>query len=117
MMALEQVLATVGRVNRHDLTVWIERRWVRPHHEAGGYVFTELDVARVTLDLRGEGASPRGPRRRSGAGHGSCARNAAALNGAARREPPARGDSTVRGDSGSDRSTDRTVICPMTLWL
>jgi chaperone modulatory protein CbpM len=54
MMALEQVLATVGRVDRHDLTMWIERRWVRPHHEAGGYVFTELDVARITLicDMR-----------------------------------------------------------------
>jgi chaperone modulatory protein CbpM len=54
MMALEQVLATVGRVDRQDLTVWIERRWVRPHHAAGGYVFTEMDVARVTLicDMR-----------------------------------------------------------------
>jgi chaperone modulatory protein CbpM len=56
MMALEleQVLATVGRVSRHDLTLWIERRWVRPHHEGGGYVFTELDVARITLicDMR-----------------------------------------------------------------
>jgi chaperone modulatory protein CbpM len=49
MMALEQVLAVVGRVDRQDLTLWIERRWVRPHHEGGGYVFTELDVARVTL--------------------------------------------------------------------
>lgn len=54
MMALEQVLATVGRLDRRDLTVWIERRWVRPRHEAGGYLFTDLDVARVTLicDMR-----------------------------------------------------------------
>jgi chaperone modulatory protein CbpM len=54
MMVLEQVLATVGRVDRQDLAVWIERRWVRPQHESGGYVFTEMDVARVTLicDMR-----------------------------------------------------------------
>jgi len=54
MMALEQVLATVGRVDRRDLTLWIERRWVRPHHEAGRYIFTDLDVARITLicDMR-----------------------------------------------------------------
>jgi chaperone modulatory protein CbpM len=54
MMALEQVLATVGRLDRRELTVWIERRWVRPRHEAGGYLFTDLDVARVTLicDMR-----------------------------------------------------------------
>ena len=49
MMALEQVLAAVGRIDRRDLILWIERRWVRPQHEAGGYVFTDLDVARVTL--------------------------------------------------------------------
>jgi chaperone modulatory protein CbpM len=54
MMVLEQVLATVGRVDRQDLAVWIERRWVRPQHGSGGYVFTEMDVARVTLicDMR-----------------------------------------------------------------
>ena len=54
MMALEQVLATVGRLDRRDLTVWIERRWVRPRHEGGGYLFSDLDVARVTLicDMR-----------------------------------------------------------------
>lgn len=54
MMALEQVLATVGRLDRRDLTIWIERRWVRPRHEGGGYLFSDLDVARVTLicDMR-----------------------------------------------------------------
>jgi chaperone modulatory protein CbpM len=54
MMALEQVLAAVGRVDRRELTIWIERRWVRPRHESGGYLFSDLDVARVTLicDMR-----------------------------------------------------------------
>jgi chaperone modulatory protein CbpM len=54
MMALEQVLAAVERVDRRDLTIWIERRWVRPRHEGGGYLFSDLDVARVTLicDMR-----------------------------------------------------------------
>jgi chaperone modulatory protein CbpM len=54
MMALEQVLAAVGRVDQRDLTIWIERRWVRPRHEAGSYLFSDLDVARVTLicDMR-----------------------------------------------------------------
>jgi chaperone modulatory protein CbpM len=49
MMALEQVIAAVGRIDRRDLDLWIERRWVRPHHGPGGYDFTEIDVARINL--------------------------------------------------------------------
>jgi len=49
MMALEQVIAAVGRIDRRDLDLWIERRWVRPHHGPGGYAFTEIDVARINL--------------------------------------------------------------------
>lgn len=54
MIEFDAVLVAVAHVSRRDLTVWIERRWVRPQHEPGGYRFTDMDVARVALirDLR-----------------------------------------------------------------
>ncbi|WP_431859059.1 chaperone modulator CbpM [Azospirillum sp.] len=53
-MDIAQVLASCRRVNAGDLTLWIERRWIRPHHEGAGWSFTEVDVARIELicDLR-----------------------------------------------------------------
>ena len=53
-MDVGQVLANCRRATAGDLTLWIERRWVRPHHEAAGWSFTEVDVARIELicDLR-----------------------------------------------------------------
>lgn len=53
-IGFDEVLASCRRVSSGDLTLWIERHWVRPHHEATGWTFSEIDVARVELicDLR-----------------------------------------------------------------
>ncbi len=53
-IGFDEVLATCRRVSSGDLTLWIERRWIRPHHESTGWIFSEIDVARVELicDLR-----------------------------------------------------------------
>jgi len=37
------------RIERMVLETWIERRWVLPTTEGGGYIFSETDVARVEL--------------------------------------------------------------------
>lgn len=43
-------------VERVELTTWIERRWVRPQSSSAGWVFDEVDQARITLihELRDE---------------------------------------------------------------
>ncbi|HYG90882.1 MAG TPA: chaperone modulator CbpM [Azospirillum sp.] len=53
-MGFDEVLTTCRRVSSGELTLWIERRWVRPHHEGAGWTFSEIDVARIELicDLR-----------------------------------------------------------------
>jgi len=53
-IGFDEVLASCRRISSGDLTLWIERRWIRPHHEGSGWTFTEIDVARVELicDLR-----------------------------------------------------------------
>ena len=50
----DEVLAVCRRVQAADLTLWVERHWVRPQHQAGGFVFSAADVARIELicDLR-----------------------------------------------------------------
>ncbi len=50
----EEVLMVCRRVTAQDLTVWVERHWVRPQHEGGALLFSEADVARVEMicDLR-----------------------------------------------------------------
>jgi chaperone modulatory protein CbpM len=55
MMTLSEVLTMVGRVDRVELTQWIEAGWVAPERRgAEDPAFSELDVARVCLicDLR-----------------------------------------------------------------
>ena len=55
MMTLSEVVRLLGRVDRVELTQWIEAGWVVPaRREAGEPEFSELDVARVCLicDLR-----------------------------------------------------------------
>jgi len=55
MATLEQVVRSC-RVERVELTRWIEQRWVRPQETTAGYSFDEVDEARVTLirELREE---------------------------------------------------------------
>jgi chaperone modulatory protein CbpM len=56
MIALETLLRQVRGLEATELEQWIEARWVRPEHVASGYVFHEIDVARVHLivELRHE---------------------------------------------------------------
>jgi hypothetical protein len=39
----------VHRIERIKLQAWIEQRWVRPASTAAGYVFDEIDEARIAL--------------------------------------------------------------------
>jgi chaperone modulatory protein CbpM len=55
MMTLSEVVTTVGRVDRVELTQWIEAGWVSPERpEPDEPRFSDLDIARVCLicDLR-----------------------------------------------------------------
>jgi chaperone modulatory protein CbpM len=55
MRTLSEVVVVVGRVDRVELTRWIEFGWVHPETRPGTEpVFSDLDLARVCLicDLR-----------------------------------------------------------------
>ncbi len=54
MMNERDVVATVRRVELHELRLWISEGWIRPVSSDGGPVFDDLDVARIRLvcDLR-----------------------------------------------------------------
>jgi chaperone modulatory protein CbpM len=55
MITLTEVVVLVGRIDRVELTAWIERGWVKPGEQtADEPVFSEIDVARIHLicDLR-----------------------------------------------------------------
>lgn len=56
MIALDALLRQVRGLDAAELEQWITARWVRPERVAGGYVFHEIDVARVYLivELRHE---------------------------------------------------------------
>ena len=56
MIALDALLLQVRGLDAAELEQWIEARWVRPERVAGGYLFHEIDVARVHLivELRHE---------------------------------------------------------------
>ena len=49
MISFEAVIRLIGGVGDDELRRWIEERWVRPESGAQGYVFHEVDVARVRL--------------------------------------------------------------------
>lgn len=49
MIDERDLLARVSGLRRETLHVWIERGWVAPVREGGGYAFREIDVARVRL--------------------------------------------------------------------
>ena len=48
MISLDEMVRR-HRVERMELTAWVERRWVRPRTEAEGLLFDEADEARVVL--------------------------------------------------------------------
>ena len=48
MTNFEEILR-LHRIQRVELTGWIEQRWVRPRETAEGYVFDEVDEARIEL--------------------------------------------------------------------
>jgi chaperone modulatory protein CbpM len=56
MIAFDSVLRQVRGLDRTELEQWIEARWVLPERVPSGYVFHEIDVARVHLivELRHE---------------------------------------------------------------
>jgi chaperone modulatory protein CbpM len=51
MIGFDAVIALVGGLEERELRRWIEERWVRPEPADGGYLFGEVDVARVRLIL------------------------------------------------------------------
>jgi len=54
MMQLTTVTALFADLPAQELTGWIERGWVQPETGESGWVFQEIDIARVRLihDLR-----------------------------------------------------------------
>jgi chaperone modulatory protein CbpM len=49
MMEEKEILGRFKGLRRGTLRVWIERGWVKPGRDRGGYRFREIDVARVEL--------------------------------------------------------------------
>ena len=57
MMRFDAIVALFPDLDSVELSDWIEHRWIQPEPaEGGGWVFHEIDVARVRLiyDLRRE---------------------------------------------------------------
>lgn len=54
MISIDILVAQTSGLERQDLERWILNEWVRPERQSGGFVFQEIDVARVKLirDLR-----------------------------------------------------------------
>ena len=49
MMGKKKILSRYTDLQRETLHVWIERGWVMPERDRGGYCFREIDVARAGL--------------------------------------------------------------------
>ncbi len=49
MIALEALLGQFSGLDRIELLRWVENRWVLPERQGGGWVFREVDIARVEL--------------------------------------------------------------------
>ena len=54
MIAFDEVLVRVRGLERRELARWVENRWVLPERHGEGWVFHDVDVARVELifDMR-----------------------------------------------------------------
>jgi chaperone modulatory protein CbpM len=51
MIAFEELLHRLRGLERHDLTRWIENRWVLPEPRGQTWIFHDVDIARVELIL------------------------------------------------------------------
>ncbi len=53
-MRIQAVAALFADLNESELTIWVERGWVRPEPTDSDWTFHDIDVARVRLihDLR-----------------------------------------------------------------
>jgi len=51
MIDIDGIVTQLSGLHRQDLERWISNEWVLPDGESGGYVFREIDVARVRLIL------------------------------------------------------------------
>ena len=49
MIGESEILGRYTGLRRETLHVWVERGWVMPERDRGGYRFREIDVARVGL--------------------------------------------------------------------
>jgi chaperone modulatory protein CbpM len=49
VIALEDLLHRLKRLDRRELTRWVENRWVLPERRNDTWIFHEVDVARVEL--------------------------------------------------------------------
>lgn len=56
MTNFDAVLRLIRGLEPAELRLWIQERWVRPESQGEGYVFHEVDIARVRLivELRHE---------------------------------------------------------------
>ncbi|MCW8305556.1 chaperone modulator CbpM [Acidiphilium sp. PA] len=48
-LTIDIIIRAIDGIKRPDLDRWIENQWVRPDAAPTGYVFTEIDLARVRL--------------------------------------------------------------------
>lgn len=49
MMTFEEVLAAFDALDANELNLWIEEHWILPARQDDVYVFSDVDVARLTL--------------------------------------------------------------------
>ena len=49
MIGADEVIRRCGGLERTELLRWIENRWILPEEQGSGWVFHEVDVARVEL--------------------------------------------------------------------
>jgi chaperone modulatory protein CbpM len=56
MIGSDELLRRFAGLDRGELLRWVENRWVLPDDAGGGWVFGEVDVARIELilDIRRE---------------------------------------------------------------
>jgi chaperone modulatory protein CbpM len=51
MLGIDGLVARFSGLDRIELLRWVENRWVLPERRGGGWIFHEVDVARVELIL------------------------------------------------------------------